>query len=89
MPLVPDGSLADICQHGLTHYPTGPAWDGVADTVRGEELSPGVAVQRILVIHQAPGVVEAAEAVRLEAGGEAIALNIHSRTQILQRSGST
>ena len=81
---VPDGSLADIGQHGLAHYPAGPAHDGVADAVRCEELTPGVAVQRILVIQQAPGVVEAAEAVWLQGGGYASALNINSRTQILQ-----
>ena len=81
---VPDGSLADIGQHGLAHYPAGPAHDGVADAVRCEELAPGVAVQRILVIQQAPGVVEAAEAVWLQGGGYASALNINSRTQILQ-----
>jgi len=60
MPPVPHCSLADICQHGLTHYPAGPTQDGVAGTVRREKLSPGVGVQRILVIHQTPGVVEAA-----------------------------
>ena len=81
---VPDGSLADIGQHGLAHYPAGPAHDGVADAVRCEELTPGVAVQRILVVQQAPGVVEAAEAVWLQGGGYASALNINSRTQILQ-----
>jgi len=84
MPLVPDGSLADICHHGLTDYPAGPAEDGVADTVRREELSPGVGVERILVIHQTPGIVEAAQAVRLEGGGDTMALNINSRTQILR-----
>ena len=84
MPPVPDGSLADIGQHGLAHYPAGPAHDGVADAVRCEELPPGVGVQRVLVIQQTPGVVEAAEAVWLEAGGDARALNINSRTQILQ-----
>ena len=85
MPLVPDGSLIDIRQHGLTHNPAGPVQDWVAGAVWCEELSPGVGVERVHVTHHTPGVVEAAEAVWLEGGGDARALDINSRTQILQR----
>ena len=81
---VPDGSLCDICQHGLTHNPSGPVDDGVAEAVWSEELSPAVGVDRVDVIHHTPGEVEAAEAVRLEGGSDARALNINSRTQVLQ-----
>ena len=81
---VPDGSLCDICQQGLTHNPAGPVDDGVAEAVWSEELSPAVVVDRIEVTHHTPGVVEAAEAVRLEGGGNARALDINSRTQVLQ-----
>ena len=81
---VPDGSLCDICQQGLTHNPAGPVDDGVAETVWSEELSPAVVVDRIEVTHHTPGVVEAAEAVRLEGGRDTRALDINSRTQVLQ-----
>ena len=81
---VPDGSLSDICQQGLTHNPSGPVDDGVTEAVWSEELSPAVVVDRVEVTHHTPGEVEAAEAVRLEGGGNARALDINSRTQVLQ-----
>ena len=81
---VPDGSLCDICQQVLTHNPAGPVDDGVTEAVWSEELSPAVGVDRVDVIHHTPGEVKAAEAVRLEGGGDARALDINSRTQVLQ-----
>ena len=86
IPQVPDGSLCDISQNSLAHDPSCPVEDRVAEAVRGEELPPGVGVERVHVVHHAPLLVEAPETVWLEGGGETRALNVNSRTQILQQS---
>jgi len=83
IPQVPDGSLCDICQNSLAHDPSCPVEDRVAEAVRGEELPPGVGVERVHVVHHAPLLVEAPETVWLEGCGETRALNVNSRTQIL------
>ena len=81
----PDGSLADGGQHGVTHHPPRPAQHGVTEAVRREEHAVSVGVQRVLVRHHTPRVVEAPEAARLLAGCWTGALNVNGWTQVLAR----